>query len=71
MSCDMKPGASQQPARSSGHEETESTRKYHPVTRADFVSTEVLPAAKLLQCIMMVVIMTRDISVTKKLERCL
>lgn len=67
----MKSGASQQPARSAGHEETESTCEYHPVTRADFVSIEVLLVVKLLRCIKLVVIMTRDVSATKKLGRCL
>lgn len=67
----MKSGTSQQPAGGAGHEETESSCEYHPVTRADFVSTEVLLVVKLLCCIKLVVIMAHDVSVTEKLGQCL
>lgn len=58
----MKPGAGQQPAGSAGHEETESSCKYHPVTWADFVSTEVLPVVKPMNVLRLVVILTSHFS---------
>lgn len=64
-------GASQQPAGSAGHEETESSRQHRPVARADFVSTELLPAVELQRRVQLVVIVTRDVSATGKLEPCL